>query len=143
MALKASTGLRNAMLGTTGFKTALALGFIKVYSGTVPTDADAAVTGTLLGTVTQNSDGTTGLTLAASASGAISKNGSPWGSATGSSGVASYWRFVAVGDTGALSTTEARLQGLASTSGSELVMANTNISSGVISIDYFSVALPA
>ena len=47
-------GLRNYMLDTGSMKTALALGFINIYSGTVPATADAALTGTLLTTISVN-----------------------------------------------------------------------------------------
>ena len=40
MALKASTGLRNAMMTTGSLKSRLDLGFIKIYAGTVPATAD-------------------------------------------------------------------------------------------------------
>ena len=52
MTAKFSTGLRNTMLETSPLKTIMNLSFIKIYSGPPPADADAAVTGTLLGTVT-------------------------------------------------------------------------------------------
>ena len=144
--LKASTGLRNYMLDTGSLKAALALGKIYIYSGAVPADADAAVTGTLICTITESSGGT-GLTLATSATtGTITKNGTTWSGVVSGSGTqtATYWRFTAVGDTGVSSTTEKRLQGLAATSGSELVMTSTSLTNGATqSVDYFSVALTA
>lgn len=58
--IKASTGLRKAMMDTAPLKDTMDLGFIKIYAGTMPADADAAVPGgaTLLNTISVNSTGT-------------------------------------------------------------------------------------
>ena len=142
MAIK-STGLRNYLLDTGSVKSALALGFIRIFAGAIPTDADAAETGTLLCVITDAADGTTGLTLETSAvSGIINKNASVWGSTSGSTGVASYFRFVQAGDTGALSSTDKRIQGTIATAGADFNMTNTTITSGLMNVDYFSIAEP-
>jgi len=52
MALRKSTGLRNALAADYGIRDALANTRLRIYSGTQPADADAAATGTLLGTFT-------------------------------------------------------------------------------------------
>ena len=49
MTVKLSTGLRNAMSGTTGYSGALNGGVVYAYTGPQPVSADAAATGTLLG----------------------------------------------------------------------------------------------
>ncbi len=146
MSLKASTGLRNYMLDTGSLKAALALGFIKIYAGTVPADADASLgSATLLCTITKNGDGVTGLSLAASAvSGAIAKAAETWSGTNATSGTASFWRLTKTGDTGLASTTDIRLQGVAATSGAELIMTSVTLAGGAPqNIDYFTVALPA
>lgn len=146
MSLKASTGLRNHMLVTGSLKSALDSGTIKIYTGAVPSDADAALGSvTLLCTITKNGDGVTGLSLAASAvSGAVAKANEVWSGTNATSGTATFWRFVKTGDTGGTSTTDIRLQGLAATSGAELVMTSVALAGGAPqNIDYFSVALPA
>ena len=51
MTLRFSTGLRNNLCGNKGFASTFAKGSINIYSGSQPASADAAVTGTLLGTV--------------------------------------------------------------------------------------------
>ena len=56
MTIRLSTGLRNAVTGTLGFAGALAKGTIEIYTGTQPTSADAAITGTLIGIVTLTDD---------------------------------------------------------------------------------------
>ena len=53
--IRLSTGLRNHIAQGFGFAGALNGGRMEIYSGSQPAAADAAVTGSLLGTVTQNS----------------------------------------------------------------------------------------
>jgi uncharacterized alpha-E superfamily protein len=144
MALQASTGLRNKLLDTNSLKTVMALGSIKIYSGAVPANADAAVTGTLLCTITLNSTAT-GLSMAAAATaGVLEKLSSEtWSGVNAASGTATYYRHVAAGDTGALSTTEARLQGLVAVVGSEMNLSSTTLTSGATqTLDFYSVQLP-
>lgn len=64
MTVRLSTGLREAMLAGLSFEAVFNRGSIQVYSGTQPTTADAAVTGTLLGTATLNSGALTAETRA-------------------------------------------------------------------------------
>lgn len=54
MTLRYSTGLRNHLAGGGSFKNAFQNGRIEIYTGSQPASADAAVTGTLLCTVTNN-----------------------------------------------------------------------------------------
>lgn len=55
MTLKYSTAARNFMAGIGSFKDAFMNGRIEIYTGTQPATADAAATGTLLCTITNNS----------------------------------------------------------------------------------------
>jgi hypothetical protein len=55
MALRLSTALRNFMNRDGSLKRAMHGGVIKIYSGAQPANADAAVTGTLLATITDAS----------------------------------------------------------------------------------------
>ena len=55
MALKKSTGLAKYLLGTGNVKKCFTGGLIKVYSGAAPATADAAVTGSLLYTISNAS----------------------------------------------------------------------------------------
>lgn len=144
MALQVSTGLRNAMLAGSSLKAALALGSIKIYSGAPPATADAAVTGTLLTTIKVNS-GATGLSMdAAAIDGVLSKAAEVWSGTNAATGVAGYYRHVGASDDGTLSTTQPRLQGRVATSGAELNLSSTSLTSGATqTIDYYSIALPA
>ena len=143
MALQVSTGLRTAMLGSNPLTTVLNLGKILIYTGTPPTTADAAPTGTLLCTITNNSTAT-GITFATASAGTIAKNGSEtWSGVNSSTGTAGYYRHVSSTDTGALSTTDCRLQGVVSTAGAEMNLSNTALTSGATqTVDYYVVSLP-
>jgi len=148
MALKASTGLRNTILDTGSFKATMALGFINIYSGIEPTDADNAIgsagANTLLCTISIDGLGT-GLSMDASAStGILSKIPADiWKGTNAASGTATFYRHVAVADTGTLSTTEARLQGSIAVANAEMNFTSTTLSSGADQlVDFYSVAFP-
>lgn len=144
MALKPSTGLRGKLMDTGSLKSIFALGFIKIYGGVPPTDADAAVTGTLLSTISNNSAGT-GISFDATAvSGVISKApAETWSGNNVTGGTATYYRHVAVGDDGTLSTTQARFQGTVSTVGADMNLSSiTLVANAPQLIDYYSVTLP-
>lgn len=55
MTIRASTGTRNALASSLGLAGAFNKGSIDIYTGTQPATADAATTGTLLGTITISS----------------------------------------------------------------------------------------
>lgn len=141
--LKVSTGMRNSLLDTATLRTALNLGSIKIYSGAAPATADDIATGTLLCTIT-NASTATGITLAAAAGGAIAKTGAEvWSGVNAATGAAGYYRHVASTDTGVLSTTQPRVQGLIATSGAELNLTNTTLTVGATqTLDFYSVSLP-
>lgn len=146
MTIKASTGLRNRMLDTGSLKSRLALGFIKIYTGAEPATADAAVTGTLLSTISVSGTGT-GLSLDAAASGgALSKSAEVWSGPIVATGVAGYYRYAAAGDTGVSSTTEERIQGSVGLAGADLnlssVSLTTNAAASAQTINFYVFALP-
>ena len=140
---KFSTGLRNKMLDANPFRTVMALGNVKIYAGAEPATADAAVTGTLLTTITVAS-GATGLSFAAAAvNGVIAKAVETWSGTNAASGTASFYRHVAVADDGLLSTTQARIQGNIAVAGADLNISNVNlVAAATQTIDSYNVALP-
>lgn len=143
--LKLSTGLRNKLLDTNPFKTIFAASFLKIYSGAEPADADAAATGTLLCTISIGSTGV-GVNMAAAAvSGALAKLASEtWSGVNAATGTAGYFRHVAAGDDGTLSTTQARMQGSVAVAGGDLNISSLSLTSAATqTVDYYSVALPA
>lgn len=141
---KMSTGLCNQLLDTAPLRDIFELGFIKVYAGTVPATADASIgSATLLCTVSVNSTGT-GLSFDAAASGGvIAKDpGDVWSGTNAATGAATFYRVVAVGDTGALSTTQPRIQGTCGTGGADMNMGTTTLTSAAtFTLNYFTQAL--
>jgi hypothetical protein len=129
-----STGLINYISVTGSRKAALDSGFLKLYAGTVPADADAALgSATLLATLTLGGDDTTGLTFDATATdGTISKpSAATWQDPSpAASGTATFYRWEKTGDTGAATTTEIRNQGSVGTTGADLNVNSTSISTG-------------
>lgn len=146
MALKLSTGLRNQLLGTNPLRTIFNLGFVEVYAGTVPADADAAIGGATLLCRYSNNNTTTGLTFAASASGgSITKNLSEtWSKAAAGTGTATFWRLVGASDTGVLSTTEPRIQGTVGLAGADLNLSSLSFTATTVyTLDEFAVGIPS
>ncbi len=134
--VRLSTGLRNNLAGATGFAATFANGIIEIRSGTQPASADAAATGTLLGTVTLASGEftpgvtTNGLTFATAADGAVSKSG-VWSFNGVAAGTAGWFRFKGNAlDNDLLSTTLPRLDGSIAVSGADMNLSNISIAIG-------------
>lgn len=145
MTLRLSTGLRGKLMDTGSLKTIFTAGFIKIYSGAIPGDADAAVTGTLLCTISIASGGA-GINFdTTSVSGILSKApGETWSGVNAATNTATYFRHVAVGDDGTLSTTQARIQGAIATVGAEMNISSVALTGGATqTVDYYSVTVPA
>ena len=144
MALKLSTGLRNAMLDSANFKTQMDGGLINVYDGTVPATADAALSGnTLLCTFSLNSTGS-GISFDTTATGdTIAKAPAEvWAGDPVVTGTATFYRHVASGDDGTLSTTQARIQGQVG-AGNEMLLATNVFTVGVNrALDYYTFTMP-
>ena len=152
MTVKLSTGLRNALLGTASFSDIFDHGVIEVRTGPQPVNADAAATGTLLGTITVDAGAftpgtaTNGLTWEAASGGAIAKSASEnWKMEGVAAGTAGWFRLKGNGvDGGGSSTSLPRIDGSIGTSGADLNISNIAVTVGApITIDVFSFALPA
>lgn len=143
---KFSTGLRNGMLATSSFKTLVDGGRLYLYAGTEPATADAAIgSATLLATLTESGDGTTGLTFGTASAGVISKAAAEVWSTTSitTGGVAAFWRLQASDDAGDASTSAVRVQGTIGGVDADMLLGNTTLVSGEpFSLSYFNVALP-
>ncbi len=151
MALRLSTGLRNMLLGTAGFKTIMQNGVIRVFPGVQPGSADDAEGASHLLEITVSSGSFTpgtaasGLNFAAPASGASAKSASEvWSGVAGTTGTAGWFRFYANDRTTGADTAHARFDGSVSTSGAQLNMSSTAITAGATTtIDSFVVTMPA
>jgi hypothetical protein len=144
MALKLSTGLRNAMLDSSNLRTTMNGGLIKVYDGTVPATADAALSGnTLLCTFSLNSTGA-GINFDTTATGdTLAKAPAEvWAGDPAATGTATFYRHVASGDDGTLSTTQARIQGEVGP-GHEMILATSVFTVGVNrELDFYTITFP-
>ena len=147
MALKVSTGLRNHMLALGSLKDGLDGAYLRIYKGTVPATADAAIAPAIL--ICQISlDGlnVTGLTFDTLAvNGIISKTpGEAWlGTIIGGGGTATFFRMSPGSDIHAADLDELRIQGAVGVVGAELNLSSVNLSDGgTQTINHFNVALP-
>ena len=153
MSLRLSTAMRNGLLGTADLKTMYTDGVLEIRSGTQPTSSDDAETGTLLLRITIASGAFTpgaagnGLEFDTPASGKISKiPGDVWSGAAVATGTAGWFRFYnndyeTGDDAGA---TKERFDGACGTSGAELNLSSTSITSGATTtIDQFDITFPA
>lgn len=143
MTVKTSTGLRNAMLDTASFRAAMASFTLKIYSGTEPATADAALSGNTLLVEIKNAGGVLSFEAAA-VNGVLDKAAAEtWSGVIAASGTAAFYRLVLSGDTEALSTTDKRVQGSVGTIGADLNLSSVALTlSATQNIDYFSMALP-
>ena len=121
------------MIGSTGLAGALGAGGmeLRIYAGTLPADADAAIGGaTLLVTI---KNGASALTWDNPAGGIISKPaGETWSGTAVATNTATFGRFVAAADTDTLSTTDVRIQGDVATIGAFINLDNVAIVSGAV-----------
>lgn len=145
MAIKLSTGLRDHLLTQGRMLDFLEGGLLRIYSGTVPAEADASTSSnTLLCEISLNGTGS-GLTWEPTSSdGMLSKAVSDvWSGMNAASGVASFFRYVRNDDTGGSSATETRIQGTVGVFGADMNLSNTTLTVGAPqAIQYFYVMLP-
>ena len=123
MALGLSTGAADKLMDTVFLQTMFDAGKVEIYSGTRPTAADDVVgAGTLLADCPVDAN-----SFAPAGSKTIVGT-MPWAeTAAIATGVAAWFRLAASGDTGASSTTEARIDGDVAASGSDLNLSTTSI----------------
>lgn len=151
MALRLSTGLRNALLGTDSFKEIMADGVIRIFPGVQPTSADDAEGATHLVEITLASAAFTpgapegGLEFGDAAAGVLpKKTGEVWSGVATATGSAGWFRFYPNARPTGASGSAARFDGSVATSGAQLNMSSTAITSGATTtIDSFSMTLPA
>jgi hypothetical protein len=151
MALRLSTGLRNQLLSTASLKEILADGVIRIFPGVQPSTADDAEGASHLAQITLGSGTFTagqaenGLEFGMAAGGILSKNtGEVWSGVATSSGTAGWFRFYANDLATGAATDKARFDGSISTSGAQLNMSSTAITTGATTtIDSFTITFPA
>lgn len=165
-ALRISTGVRNKLLdgtggyGTGGLKQLFEAGAMDIYSGTPPSNADAAETGVLLVRITiaavqagsggtgggtaGTGLGTAGLQFGTAANGVMTKAADVWSGTATSTGVAGWWRFYDTRVLKGTSGTAVRMDGNCAVSGGDLTMSSLTVTKDVVTtIDSFQITLPA
>ena len=148
----APTGTTVAAARGGSLKDIMSNGCLWIYSGSQPSDADQAMTGTALVKITESSGAfshgaeANGLEFGDYAGGYIEKCASEtWSGVVLATGTAGYFVFVA-NPTDALgaSTTLPRIMGSVGTSGADLNLATTSlVISRTQTIDTFKITLPA
>lgn len=148
MSIRLSDEARNRLLDggvNGGVKACYDLGFINIYQGSQPSSANTGATGALLGTVTVNGDGSTGLSFDAAVAGVISKAAAQsWKFVGLTAGIAGWFRLYTAGDTPASTdSTKPRIDGAVGTSGAELNLSNVAIAvAQVNTVDGFTITAP-
>lgn len=147
MSFKASTGFISSVLATGSVKALLDTMILQVYSGAVPTSADAASTGTaaVLWTIKDGTDVLT-WTLNTSVSPPVLEKASTdtWSGAT-AAGTATYFRILRTDDTEGSSTSLPRLQGEVGatlSTATDLYVSSTTFTTGTKTLASFSVSIP-
>lgn len=125
-----STGLRNHLADTGSLRDALTGCEIRVYAGTPPPTANAALGGaTLLCAI---SGTPSGIEFEAAASdGVLVKSAAQtWEGTNAASGTATFFRVVPASDAGDSSTTALRLQGTVGVLAADLELSNVDLVAG-------------
>jgi hypothetical protein len=115
-----------------------------VYTASQPANADAAATGTLLVTVSNNS-GADGFTFEESSNGVVAKaTAETWSGSIAQTGTAAWARFYEQGDdVTQISTTAARFDCTLGTSGTDIIVGSTTCTQGLVfTINAFSYTAP-
>lgn len=145
MSLKFSTGLRQGLAVSGSLRSLLNQGLLRIYSGTVPTNADAALgSAVLLNEISAGGTGTTLTFEAAAPGGVLTKSAAEnWTGNNLESGTPSFFRFVQPTDTGNASTTEVRLQGTCGPIGNDLMITQLPlVASQPLTLELFQLAIP-
>lgn len=151
MTIRFSTGLRQYIANTGSFKAAMADGILRGYSGSQPSSADNAESGTLLFEITESggafSSGfaTNGLEFGTAVAGVIAKaTAETWkDNAANATGTAGYFRFYANTVVTGASTTAVRFDGSIGVGTGDLQVSTTSVTADApISISFFQVTFP-
>jgi hypothetical protein len=143
--IKLSTGMRESLAITGSLKATLDGGLVRMYSGSVPANADAALGGAvLLCEISVGGDGTPVSFEATAPLGVLAKSVSEnWTGNNLGSGTPSFFRYVLDGDAGDSSATAVRFQGTAGALGSDMFIADLPlVADEPLSFSLFRLAIP-
>lgn len=145
MTVSLSTGLAEGLATTGSLRSLINECLVRVYSGTEPASADAAIgSATLMLEISVNGSGTPLTWEVGAPGGVLSKSASEvWEGENLQAGGVTFFRIVKPGDTGASSTTAVRIQGSAGGLGNDLVITDLPLVAGQSkSFELFQVAVP-
>lgn len=145
MTMKISTGLAKSMLDTASFKGSLSGMKLKIYSGTEPATADAALGAAVLLVTISDNGGAGALSFEAAAVGNVLEKlaSQTWSGTVASSGTASFCRLELASDTGASSSTEVRVQGDVGLAGKFLNLSSVSLTAAAVQVvDFLSITMP-
>lgn len=143
--IKLSTGLRVALAVGDDLKATLDGGLVRIYSGAVPANADAALGGAvLLNEISVGGDGTPVTWEGAAPLGVLKKSvAENWTGNNVAGGDPTFFRYVKAGDAGDASATAIRFQGTAGVLGSDMYIAELPLVNGQPqSFSLFELAIP-
>jgi hypothetical protein len=141
MAVRLTTALQNRIAGA--FGTAFQGGFIGIFSGGQPTDANQAEAGSLLAMISSSS-GTSGIGFGTAGAGALPKDSGVWSGLIGTAGIAGWFRMYTSDKPTGSNGTAVRMDGNVGVSGSDMVLSNTNLVAGAtLTIDTATFTEPA
>lgn len=140
--IKISTGLADAMMGSTGMTQALNAANLelRIFSGPEPVNADSALSNyTLLATIS----GAGGMRFVFADAGVTAKDiNQEWQGNVTANGTPTYYRLCSTGDDNTASTTAVRVQGSVGAAG-DLKLGTTTLATGnPQSIDFYQLRLP-
>lgn len=148
MAIRLSTGMRNAVLtGSTGMRGILDGGFLDIYSGSQPANADNVELGSKLVRIssTCGTSASDGLRFGTGSTAGLMIIASPaWQGNVILGGVAAWARFYGTAGTAGSSPTEKRIDMSVGVAGADLNLSHTNLAlDSVLTITQFNVTEPA
>lgn len=138
---KMSTGLCNYLLDTGSLKTCFdGAAKLFIYGGAIPATADAALGAAVLLVTVANAGAEVNFDTTAAGGFLAKKPSETWTANGAANGTATFYRYQFTGDTGALSTTNKRIQGtIGTTTLFDMVVASAAVSIGVpFPINYFT-----
>ena len=147
MAVKLSTGIKNNILASGSIKSLLDDGFLTIFRGTAPADADASCGNTALVIIRDNGQSVTagnGLDFATSGlAGVLQKlTAQTWKGTNDVTGTASFYRFHDKADGNSASTTADRIQGGCAVVGGDLNLSDLSLTAAADqTVDAYSVVI--
>lgn len=144
--IKQSTGMRVALATTLSVKEALDGGFVRLYTGTVPASADAALPGdaVLINEISAGGTGTAVTFEDNAPSGVLVKRVSEnWTGNNLVAGTPTFFRYVKAGDAGDASASAIRFQGSVGGPGADLIISSLPLAANAPqTFNLFRLAIP-